>query len=79
MISVNITKDRHIKNDSQNITLGLLNARSVKNKDIWFKQEVIEEKVDIALVTETWLNYSNKQWIESTELNKDWPKMQNSF
>ena len=56
-----------------------MNARSVKNKDIWLKQELIEEGVDIAVVTGTWLNDSNDQWIESTELNKEGFKMENSF
>ena len=79
LISVNTTKDRHIKNNSQNITIGLVNTRSVKNKDIWLKQELIEEGIDIVVVTETWLNDSNEQWIECTELNKDGFKMQNSF
>ena len=70
MISVNITKARHIKNDSQNINFGLVNAMSAKSKDISLKQELIEEGVDVVVVIETWLNVRNEQWIKSTQFNK---------
>ena len=48
LTSVNITKD--IKNDSQNINIGPVNAGSVINKDIRLKQELVEEGVDIVVV-----------------------------
>jgi len=79
LLSINTIKDRHIKNNSQNINIGLVNVRSVKNKDIWLKHQLIDEEIDICVITETWLNDSNAEWITSTELNKDGFKMLNSF
>ncbi len=78
LISIDTIKDRHIKNNSQHITIGLVNIRSFKNKDIWLKQELVEQDIDLCVVTETWLRNSDEQWIEGTELNKDGFKMQNT-
>ena len=38
-----------------NIRLATLNARLVKNKDLIICQEVNNHKIDIAFITETWL------------------------
>ena len=78
LISINTIKDRHVTNNAQNLKIGLVNARSIRNKDIRLKQDLIEEDIDACVVTETWLDDSNKVWIENTELNKDGLKMQNS-
>ena len=78
LISVNIIKDRHINNDLQSITTGLVKATSVKHKDIWLKQELVEG-VDMAVVTGTRLNGNTEQWIDSTEINQDGFKTQDSF
>lgn len=79
LTSVNIIKDRHLKSKSCNLTMGLVNVRSVKNKDIWLKQVMTEENIDICVMTETWLTKSDETWIKSTELNKDGFSMKNSF
>ena len=79
LITITPTKDRHIKNNSQDIVIGLVNVRSIKNKDIWLKQELIEQGIDICVLTETWLSDSDKQWIDKTELNKDGYTLSNSF
>ena len=38
-----------------NIRLATLNARLVKNKDLIISQELNDHKIDIAVITETWL------------------------
>ena len=38
-----------------NIGLATLNTRSVKNKDLIISQEVNDYKIDIAVITETWV------------------------
>ncbi len=53
LISIDTIKDRHIKNNSQHITIGLVNIRSFKNKDIWLKQELVEQDIDLCVVTES--------------------------
>ena len=63
----------------KNLSCGLVNVRSVKNKDIWLKQLLSEDQIDICILTETWLNKNDMEWIESCELNKDGFRMSNSF
>ena len=38
LMTVETIKDRHTKNNAQNINLGLANVRSIKNKDLFLKQ-----------------------------------------
>ena len=64
LISINTTHPAHTApgTNSKYINIGLVNTRSVKNKDIWLKQVLTEEDVDLCVLTETWLN-DNDQWI----------------
>ena len=79
LIAIKAITDRHVKNRSKNLTVGLANVRSIKNKDNLLKQMLVEKRIDICVLTETWLNNKDNQWIESTELNKDGFRMENSF
>ena len=57
---------------NNNIQLALLNAQSIKNKDIDIKEYLSEKKVDIAVITETWIQETDADiWVEGCELNKD--------
>ena len=47
----------------KNLSCGLVNVRSVKNKDIWLKQLLSEDQIDICILTETWLNKNDMEWI----------------
>ena len=79
LVRVNVISDRHVQTKSKNITLGMANVRSIKNKDVWMKQLIIENKIDICVLTETCLSKTECAWIESTDLNKDGYIMDNSF
>ena len=78
LVNINLSKDRYTKCNVKNLSCGLVNVRSVKNKDIWLKQ-LLSEEIDICILTETWLNENDMEWIESCELNKDGFRMSNSF
>ena len=58
---------------NNNIQLALLNAQSIKNKDIDIKEYLLEKKVDIAVITETWIQEMDVDniWVEGCELNND--------
>ena len=45
-------KERYVKDKSNSLYIGLVNVRSIKNKDIWFKQEIAEKGVDISVFSQ---------------------------
>ena len=60
---------------NQNILkIGTINAQSVKNKDNLLRTELLNQKLDVLLVTETWLNNKSMAddiWGRSTCLNEN--------
>ena len=61
----------------RSFTFSLLNAQSVKNKDLIIHHQIVQNKTDILLLTETWLTSkeTDKIWIDSSDLNKDRNKL----
>ena len=55
LISVETTNDRSKALKTSNTRVALVNARSIKNKDLILHQHLIEKDKDICIVTETWL------------------------
>ena len=57
----------------RSLTFSLLNAQSFKNKDLIIHCQIVQNKIDILLLTETWLTSKeiDKIWISSSDLNKD--------
>ena len=55
-----------------NLTLSLLNAQSIKNKELLLHGQLIHHDVDICTLTETWLSESDsdRTWLQYTVLNK---------
>ena len=51
----------------------LLNAQSIKNKELVLYGQLIHHNVDLCILTETWLskNVSYMTWLHCTVLNKD--------
>ena len=70
MISYNHKQDR--KETALKIKLTTLNARSVKNKDEMIVNEFIKEKIDIGLLTETWLKGTpeDQAWIVQSDITQ---------
>ena len=48
-----------------------LNAQSVKKKDTVIMDNIIENKVDACVVTETWLKEQDNIWISNSEFKKN--------
>ena len=61
--------DRTCRTMNNNIQLVLLNAQSVKNKDIDIKEYLSEKKIDIAVITETWIQETDADniWVEGCD------------
>ena len=56
---------------SRNLNIALLNCQSVKNKDQLITDYMYDEKIDICVLTETWLTKQDKHWIETLNLNNE--------
>ena len=75
LIKVKLIPHRQIKTPNEKVSLLLLNAQSIKNKELEIRDAIFELKADLAIVTETWLKDSDNVWVECCELNKDGLKM----
>ena len=60
------------KETASTIKLATLNSRSVKNKDEMIVNEFIKAKIDIGLLTETWLKDTpeDQAWINQSDLTQ---------
>ena len=77
---VNSSNLIHIKMDTKqsmrdlklNLMLSLLNAQSIKNKELLLHGQLIHHDVDICILTEMWLseNDLDRTWLQYTVLNK---------
>ena len=56
--------------NNNNIRLATLNARSVKHKDLILCQELNDHKIDITVISETWLKDTpeDEAWTNQSEL-----------
>ena len=54
------------------LTMSLLNAQPIKNKELLLHGQLIHHDVDICILTETWLSDSDldRTWLQYTVLNK---------
>ena len=55
-----------------------LNAQSIKYKDQLIVDYLLNEHIDVAIITETWLKDTNDMWLQGCELNKNSYKITSS-
>ena len=55
----------------KNLGLTVINIWSIKNKDTNLLDHLVDNKTDICIVTETWLNEDDKIWLECCDLSKN--------
>ena len=71
-----------IESKSPILTFGTLNAHSIKNKDEEIYQILVENDLDFAIITETWLQ-QNKDldlaWVEAAECNANGFKIHEGY
>ena len=60
--------DRELR---KNLGLSLINIRSIKNKHTNLLDNLVENKIDICIVTETWLTDDEKVWLDCSDLSKN--------
>ena len=69
LIQINTTE----KNNSNNIRIATINARSVKNKQLQIDGTAELQNIDFIMLTETWLKNmdEDKAWINTSDLNNN--------
>ena len=60
--------DKELRN---NLGLSLINILSIKNKHTNLLDNLVENKTDICIVTETWLTKDDKIWLDCCDLSKN--------
>ena len=73
LIHVEIDNVIILKQLERNITISVFNAQSIRNKEALILDHLLQHKVDLAVVTETWLMGTDrdKVWLQSSDVNKD--------
>ena len=53
--------------------IAMVNIRSIKHKEDLLRNAINDHKIDITIVTETWLQDTDKDtiWVEGSQFNKD--------
>ena len=54
------------------------NVQSLKNKEQPLLYQLIDQDIDIMIVTETWLTKDDTIWLEACDLNKDTYRIQSA-
>ena len=72
LIQIKMDANQSMRDLKLNLTLSLLNAQSIKNKELLLHGQLTHHDVDICILTETWLsdNDSDRTWLQYTVLNK---------
>ena len=76
IINIKSNIDRNIINIDEQVSLLLLNAQSVKNKDLNIRSCIDEYKAEVTIVTESWLTEDDSLWVMRSELNNNGVCMQ---
>ena len=76
LINIKYTSNAYYQSPNECVCVLLVNALSIKNKDLCLKQYIQECRAVLTIITETWLQEDDTIWLMSTELNKDGLKME---
>ena len=71
LITIARIQESEITRFTKCIKFATLNAQSIKNKDQLITDYLLNEHIDVAIVTETWLKDANDIWMQGCELNKN--------
>ncbi|XP_070565305.1 uncharacterized protein [Ptychodera flava] len=68
-----------VMNNSCQVKISTWNAHSIKNKPDLLRDYLFDNKIDICVITETWLQPKDHIWIECCDLNNNGLCMLSSF
>ena len=71
LIKINTNKVPHNQSDQKTIKVHIKNVQSIRNKDLTLHHYICDSKMDLCVLTETWLidSVNEKSWISCTSLN----------
>ena len=72
LISIPLKTTPSNRNLEKQCKLMTLNAQSGKKKDTFIMDNIIENKVDVCVVAETWLKEQDNIWISNSEFKKNY-------
>lgn len=79
---INTANSTNFRNSERKITFSLLNAQSVRNKTANIMDYIVERKVDLLAITETWLKSNDDavkaECLPSTYKISDYPRLNRS-
>ena len=73
---INIPLTEQLLQHENKVNISTINARSVKSSEVIIKDHLVDNDIDICVISETWLKDCDQAWIEGCELNKDGFRMQ---
>ena len=76
---VNVKITNNFKNYPRCIRLATVNAQSLKPKENIIWDYLIQNKIDLCVITETWLKPDDEHWIQGSDLNREGFKMLVSY
>ena len=76
IMDIHVTKNHTIQR-SKHFTTLLINIQSIKCKDNLLLDKLITNKVDMCIVTETWLKEQDQLWLETNDLVQNGYKIDN--
>ena len=71
LITIARIQESEITRFTKYIKFVTLNAQSIKNKEQLIVDYLLNEYIDVAIITETWLKDADDIWLQGCELNKN--------
>ena len=71
LIPIASIQESKITRFTKQIRFVALNAQSIKNKYQLIVDYLLNEHIDVAIITETWLKDADDIWLQGCELNKN--------
>ena len=69
VIKIKLHHKNSFKNVCENVKLATINTQSLKPKSAMLWNYIIDENIDISVLTETWLQSEDQLWIQTRDLN----------
>ena len=70
LVHIKCHANEKLKQHRTNLKLMLLNAQSIRNKDTMIYDYILDNKIDIKLITETWITDQDQTWLDSCDFKQ---------
>ena len=70
LIHIDCHTNEKLKQHRTNLKLMLLNAQSIRNKDTMICDYIMDNKIDVTLITETWITDQDQIWLDCCDFKQ---------